>query len=87
LFIDRYTSVELLARDGRTFSMQWAGLDAMGRLRFNEWFPDERVFPQGTDEDSATLAAIRSVYENLDDATACEHCTPNRAAGRLYYRV
>jgi SulP family sulfate permease len=62
-------------------------LDAMRRLRFNEWFPDERVFPQGTDEDSATLAAIRSVYDNLDDASACEHCAPNRAAGRLYYRV
>jgi SulP family sulfate permease len=66
-------------------------LDAMLRLRFNEWFPDERVFPQGTDEDSATLAAIRSVYGKLDDETACEHCAQKAAAGgaarRLYYRV
>jgi SulP family sulfate permease len=66
-------------------------LDAMHRLRFNEWFPDERIFAQGTDEDSATLAALRSVFVKLDDATACEHCIPKRAAsgtaGRLYYRV
>ena len=66
-------------------------LDPMRRLRFNEWFPDERIFPQATDEDSATLAAIRSVHGNLDDETVCEHCAPKRAAsgpaGRLYSRV
>jgi sulfate permease, SulP family len=66
-------------------------LEAMHRLRFNEWFPEERIFPQGNDEDSATLAAIRSVYGKLDDETACEHCAPKRSAsagaGRLYYRV
>jgi sulfate permease, SulP family len=54
-------------------------------------FPEERIFPQGTDEDSATLAAIRRVYENLDDTNACQHCAPKRAVnagrGRLYYRV
>jgi len=67
-------------------------LEAMRRLRFEEWFPDERIFLQGTDEDSATLAAIRSVYRSLEDAaTACEHCTSklgsSAVAGRLYYRV
>jgi SulP family sulfate permease len=66
-------------------------LDAFHRLRFGEWFPDDRIFPQGGDEDSATLAAIRSVYERLGDANPCEHCGPRKSvrAGRkkLYYLV
>ncbi len=66
-------------------------LDALRRLRFDEWFPDDRIFPQGADEDSATLAAIRSVYQKLDGANACEHCGPKkpvkRGARRLYYLV
>ena len=66
-------------------------LDAFRRLRFSEWFPEERIFPQGTDEDSATLAAIRRVYENLDGTNGCQHCAPKRAInagrGRLYFRV
>ena len=65
--------------------------DALRRLRFNEWFPEERIFPQGTDEDSATLAAIRSVYDRVDGTAGCNHCVPKRAAAggssRLYYRV
>jgi sulfate permease, SulP family len=66
-------------------------LDAMRSLRFREWLPDERVFPQGTDEDSATLAAIRTVYEKLNGTNVCAHCAPKKAArgtaGRLYYLV
>lgn len=66
-------------------------LDALRRLRFAEWFSEDRIFPQGTDEDSATLAAIRSVYARLGDTNACEHCVPKKAvkgrAGRLYYLV
>ncbi len=66
-------------------------LEALRRLRFGEWFPDDRIFPQSADEDSATLAAIRSVYGRLGDTNECEHCVPKRAAsggaGRLYYRV
>jgi SulP family sulfate permease len=66
-------------------------LDALRRLRFAEWYPEDRIFPQGTDEDSATLAAIRSLYERLGDTNACEHCVPKKAAkgriGRLYYLV
>jgi len=50
---------------------------AFGRLRFAEWFPPDRVFRQGPDEDSATLAAIRSVYDRLGD----------KPASRLYYQV
>lgn len=51
--------------------------EAFGRLRFGEWLPDDRVFPQGNDEDSATLAAIRSVYDK----------TGKDPADGLYYRV
>ena len=66
-------------------------LDAMGRLQFSEWLPDDRVFPQGNDEDSPTLAAIRSVYERLGGTGACAHCLPKRASAasgsKLYYLV
>jgi sulfate permease, SulP family len=66
-------------------------LDALHRLRFEEWYPEGQIFPQGNDEDSATLAAIRDVYEKLGDANPCNHCAPKKAfqgrAGRLYYLV
>jgi SulP family sulfate permease len=66
-------------------------LDALKRLQFAQWYPEELVFPQGNDEDSATLAAIRNVYGRLGDANPCEHCASNKGAkgraGRLYYRV
>jgi sulfate permease, SulP family len=66
-------------------------LDALRRLRFGKWFPDDRIFPQGTDEDSATLAAIRTVYRTLGDKNTCEHCSPKNATkrgeGQLYYLV
>jgi SulP family sulfate permease len=66
-------------------------LEAMQRLRFGAWFPADQIFPQGSDEDSATLAAIRRVYQMLGDTNACQHCGPKRAAqgsaARLYYLV
>jgi SulP family sulfate permease len=40
-------------------------LAAYDRLGFAEWLPRERVFPQGMDEDSSTLAAIRAVRSVL----------------------
>jgi sulfate permease, SulP family len=65
-------------------------LEAVRRIRFAEWFPEDQMFPGG-DENSATLAAVRSVYDRLGDANVCEHCRPKRAVvGRerwLYYRV
>ncbi|MGA2046008.1 MAG: sodium-independent anion transporter, partial [Roseiarcus sp.] len=36
-------------------------LAAFRRLNFGAWLPSDRVFPQGVDEDSATLAAIRRI--------------------------
>jgi sulfate permease, SulP family len=66
-------------------------LDALRRLRFAQWYPEELIFPQGPDEGSATLAAIRNVYERLGSANPCEHCAPKKAsrvrAEGLYYLV
>jgi sulfate permease, SulP family len=52
-------------------------LEAFERLRFGAWLPSSRIFPQGADDDSATLAAIRVVYDEIggDPAT------------RLYYQI
>jgi sulfate permease, SulP family len=44
-------------------------LHALARLGFLNRFPPDRIFPQGKDEDSATLAAIRAVYRQLGAAT------------------
>jgi SulP family sulfate permease len=53
---------------------------AASRLGFFGWFPPERAFAQGKDEDSATLAAIRAVYHELGQGRS------ERAAVRpLYY--
>jgi len=51
--------------------------EALGRLRFREWFPADGIFPQGADEDSATLAAIRSVQDKIGGGSV----------DGLYYRV
>jgi SulP family sulfate permease len=52
-------------------------LEAFGRLRFAAWFPPDRIFPQALDEDSATLAAIRVVYDQVG----------GDPASRLYYQI
>ncbi len=66
-------------------------LEALQRLRFEDWYPPERLFRQGVDEDSATLAAIRSVYAQSTRESSCHHCDPKRTAlsrsGSLYYQV
>jgi SulP family sulfate permease len=40
-------------------------VDAFGRVRFAEWISPDRIFKQGADDDSATLAAIRATYDHL----------------------
>jgi SulP family sulfate permease len=55
-------------------------LAAFDRLRFWEWLPRGHVFPQGVDEDSATLAAIGRLRAELFD----QRDAPDR---RLYYRM
>jgi sulfate permease, SulP family len=55
-------------------------LQAFGRLNFQAWLPNERLFPQGKDDDSATLAAIRGIRAALKG-------TALPASDRLYYLV
>jgi SulP family sulfate permease len=55
-------------------------LAAAGRLGFFTWYPQERVYAQGKDEDSATVAAIRHVYRELQRSST--DADPER---RLYY--
>jgi SulP family sulfate permease len=65
-------------------------LAAAGRLGFFTWFPRERAYAQGKDEDSATLSAIRAVYRVLDEAGPRDRSEPGRtepsAVRPLYYR-
>jgi sulfate permease, SulP family len=75
----------LRACSGRNVTVLLAGLQpdlltAAARLGFFAWFPPERAFAQGRDENSATLAAIRAVYDELG------HDHSQRPATRpLYY--
>jgi SulP family sulfate permease len=45
-------------------------LTAFERLGFADWLPGDRVFAQGQDEDSATLAAIRAARRQLGEGPA-----------------
>jgi len=45
----------------------------MANLRFYDWFPADRVFPEEKEKFSATLKAIRHVYELLEE-NSCQHC-------------
>lgn len=55
-------------------------MEAFRRLHFPSWLPDYRVFPQGKDDDSSTLAAIRVIRDALPDRTPAPR-------GELYYQV
>jgi SulP family sulfate permease len=50
-----------------------AFVKAMANLRFHDWLPADRVFPEEEERYSATLKAVRHVYELLDE-NSCEHC-------------
>ena len=67
-------------------------LAAIRRLKFQDWYPADRIFPdEGDDADSATLKAVRRAYQLIGDDNTCEHCARNKAAGGsdvgLYYLV
>ncbi len=64
---------------------------AITRLRFQDWFPPEQIFPEESKEYSATLKAVRYAYRLLGAANKCDHC---RVSGpdedrevSLYYLV
>jgi SulP family sulfate permease len=64
-------------------------LAAARRLGFFAWYPQDRVYPQGRDEDSATLAAIRAVERELGNARPRAPLGPHHAESKaerpLYY--
>jgi SulP family sulfate permease len=55
-------------------------LDSFRRLNFFAWLANDRVFVQGADEDSATLAAIRRIRSSLI-------AEPSKTKDKLYYLV
>jgi SulP family sulfate permease len=55
-------------------------IESFRRLKFGAWFPEDRIFPQGVDEDSATLAAIRRLRAQHSSADS-------DAPSKLYYLV
>ena len=63
---------------------------AMANLRFHDWLSADRVFPEEAEKFSATLKAVRHVYELLED-NPCDHCMRAEFAGTdqqpLYYLV
>jgi SulP family sulfate permease len=62
----------------------------MVNLRFYDWLPADRVFPEEPEKFSATLKAVRHVYDVLEN-NFCEHCVQAEFAGTggrpLYYLV
>jgi SulP family sulfate permease len=64
-------------------------LKAIENLGFHDWFPANCVFPEERKKFSATLKAVRHVYELLQE-NSCNHCGENElAADRqpMYYLV
>jgi SulP family sulfate permease len=63
---------------------------AMANLRFYDWLPPDRVFPEENEKFSSTLKAVRHVYELLGE-NSCAHCRQNGLVradqGGLYYLV
>ncbi|MBR1222190.1 SulP family inorganic anion transporter [Bradyrhizobium sp. U87765 SZCCT0131] len=79
--------LEQFLRDARRegLSVSLAGvrpdlLAAFKRLNFAACIDSDRIFPQGADENSATLAAVRQIQSELSGQRA-------RARARLNYRV
>jgi SulP family sulfate permease len=67
---------------------------ALANLKFFEWYPAERFFPEEDERYSATLRAVRYAYSLIDDANTCAHCAqhgvelkPVSEDERLYYLV
>jgi SulP family sulfate permease len=63
-------------------------LAAARRLGFFSWYPEGWAYPQGKDEDSASLAAIRAVHRELGhaDGNPQRHASADSGAARpLYY--
>jgi len=55
---------------------------AMANLHFHDWLPGDRIFPEEAEKFSATLKAVRHVYELLDE-NLCDHCLQAEASSLL----
>jgi SulP family sulfate permease len=69
----------------RNVSVLLAGLQsdllvAARRLGFFAWYPQDRVYVQGKDEESATIAAIRAVFRELGREGTGAKFNPDGAA-------
>jgi SulP family sulfate permease len=52
---------------------------AMANLKFDSWFPTDRVFREEDEKFSATLKAVRHVHELIKD-NPCAHCVQSGTA-------
>ena len=63
---------------------------AMKNLRFYDWLPPGRIFPENAGAPgSATLAAVRYAYDLLGDdvCPVCPRRKPEPENGPLYYAI
>ncbi len=64
---------------------------ALRRLRLADWFPEDQIFVEEDEADSATLKAVRRAYALLGTENVCEHCAVRAPAGgrhlAAYYLV
>ncbi|WP_256094640.1 SulP family inorganic anion transporter [Paraburkholderia nodosa] len=64
--------------------------EVLKRLRFTDWYPAERFFPEEDETWSATVRAVRHAYAELGARNACAHCADRidaRQPSDLYYLV
>jgi len=58
-------------------------------LKFRDWLPADRIFPEEVGQFSSTLRAVRHVYQMMEENT-CAHCGGDvamTAHDTVYYRV
>ncbi|MFM0277627.1 SulP family inorganic anion transporter [Paraburkholderia sediminicola] len=60
-------------------------------LRFTDWYPAKRFFPEEDETWSATVRAVRYAYAQLGERNTCAHCArrsqTEQRATELYYLV
>ncbi|MEI9939011.1 MAG: hypothetical protein WDO69_17470 [Pseudomonadota bacterium] len=78
-FIEKYQhGMRDSQKDGLTVLLAGIRPDlssAFTRLSFADWFPEDRVFVEEDEVDSATLKAIRKAYALLGSDNPCVHCS------------
>jgi SulP family sulfate permease len=54
-------------------------LESFRRLRFQNWFPNDQIFSEEDEVDSATLKAVRRAYDLLGRRNTCKHCAADES--------